>query len=42
VVPPFVTYTLTEAGRELEMVINAMAEWAFRDMKRNSALELAC
>jgi DNA-binding HxlR family transcriptional regulator len=35
VVPPFVTYTLTEAGRELESVINAMAEWAFKDMKRD-------
>lgn len=36
VVPPYVTYTLTEGGRELESVINAMAEWAYRDMKRNS------
>ncbi|MNL85625.1 HTH-type transcriptional activator HxlR [compost metagenome] len=35
VVPPYVTYTLTEGGRELESVINAMAEWAYRDMKRN-------
>jgi len=34
VVPPYVTYTLTEGGRELESVINAMAEWAYRDMKR--------
>ncbi|WAC11525.1 winged helix-turn-helix transcriptional regulator [Dyadobacter pollutisoli] len=42
VVPPFVTYTLTEAGSELEKVINAMAEWAFRDMKRNTALEVTC
>lgn len=38
VVPPFVTYTLTEGGMELESVINAMAEWAFRDMKRTSDL----
>jgi DNA-binding HxlR family transcriptional regulator len=37
-----VTYTLTDACRELETVINAMAEWAFRDMKRNAALEVAC
>ncbi|MCF0074451.1 helix-turn-helix transcriptional regulator [Dyadobacter sp. CY261] len=38
VVPPFVTYTLTEGGRELEPVINAMAEWAHRDMKRSGQL----
>ncbi|ACT92597.1 winged helix-turn-helix transcriptional regulator [Dyadobacter fermentans] len=37
VVPPYVTYTLTEGGRELESVINAMAEWAYRDMKRSHA-----
>ncbi|MGG7664757.1 winged helix-turn-helix transcriptional regulator [Dyadobacter sp. BHUBP1] len=36
VVPPYVTYTLTDGGRELEPVINAMAEWAYRDMKRNN------
>lgn len=36
VVPPYVTYTLTEGGRELESVINAMAEWAYKDMERNS------
>ena len=36
VVPPYVTYTLTEGGRELEPVINAMAEWAYKDMKRSS------
>ena len=44
VVPPYVTYTLTEGGRELESVINAMAEWAYRDMKRNdlpTAVEMA-
>jgi DNA-binding HxlR family transcriptional regulator len=35
-------YTLTDAGRELEPVINAMAAWAFRDMKRNAALEVTC
>jgi len=38
VVPPYVTYTLTEAGRELEAVINAMAEWAYRDIKRSGEL----
>jgi DNA-binding HxlR family transcriptional regulator len=36
VVPPYVTYTLTEAGHELESVINAMAEWAYKDMKRSN------
>jgi len=41
VVPPYVTYTLTEGGRELESVINAMADWAYRDMKRNSAPAVA-
>jgi DNA-binding HxlR family transcriptional regulator len=35
VVPPFVTYTLTESGKELETVIDAMAAWAFRDMERS-------
>ena len=35
VVPPYVTYSLTEAGQELESVINAMAAWAFRDMERS-------
>ncbi|PSL23149.1 winged helix-turn-helix transcriptional regulator [Dyadobacter jiangsuensis] len=38
VVPPYVTYTLTDGGKELESVINAMAEWAYRDMKRNNSL----
>lgn len=36
VVPPYVTYTLTEAGRELESVINAMAQWAYKDMERSN------
>lgn len=36
VVPPYVTYTLTESGRELESVINAMAQWAYKDMKRSN------
>jgi DNA-binding HxlR family transcriptional regulator len=42
VVPPYVTYTLTEAGAELETVINAMAEWAYKDMERSrNVLEMA-
>ncbi|MCE7072485.1 helix-turn-helix transcriptional regulator [Dyadobacter sp. CY351] len=36
VVPPFVTYTLTDSGRDLQPVIQAMAEWAFKDMKRQA------
>jgi DNA-binding HxlR family transcriptional regulator len=35
VVPPFVTYTLTEAGMELEPVIDAMAVWSLKDMDRS-------
>ncbi|MCE7040936.1 helix-turn-helix domain-containing protein [Dyadobacter sp. CY312] len=38
VVPPFVTYSLTEGGREIETVINAMADWAFRDMERSGII----
>lgn len=34
VVPPYVTYTLTTSGRALDVVINAMADWAFKDMGR--------
>lgn len=34
VVPPVVTYTLTEAGQELKGVIHAMAEWAGKDKER--------
>ena len=34
VVPPYVTYTLTESGQELESVINEMAKWALKDMGR--------
>jgi DNA-binding HxlR family transcriptional regulator len=33
VVPPFVTYRLSVAGRGLQPVIKAMAEWAIKDMK---------
>jgi len=35
VVPPHVTYKLSEAGNELAPVIDAMAAWAFQDMERN-------
>ncbi|WP_347217843.1 helix-turn-helix domain-containing protein [Chryseobacterium sp.] len=35
VVPPHVTYKLSEAGNELAPVIDAMAEWAFQDMERH-------
>src|ERR1700751_383038 len=28
VVPPYVTYSLSEAGRELQLVLHAMANWA--------------
>lgn len=34
VVPPFVTYRLTEAGKELYPVIDAMAVWALKDRQR--------
>lgn len=32
VVPPHVTYQLSEAGKGLVPVIGAMADWAFQDM----------
>jgi DNA-binding HxlR family transcriptional regulator len=32
VVPPFVTYRLSEAGMGLLPVIHAMATWAFKDI----------
>lgn len=32
VVPPFVTYGLSSAGKGLMPVVQAMAEWAFKDM----------
>lgn len=35
VVPPHVTYELSEAGCQLAPVIDAMADWAFQDMKRD-------
>ena len=31
VVPPFVTYRLSDAGRGLKSVLNAMADWAFQE-----------
>ncbi|WP_370899503.1 winged helix-turn-helix transcriptional regulator [Chryseobacterium gossypii] len=33
VIPPHVTYKLSEAGEGLIPVIEKMAEWAFQDMK---------
>ena len=33
VVPPHVVYRLSKAGRGLQPVIDAMADWSFRDMK---------
>lgn len=41
VVPPYVTYTLTASGRGLDVVINAMAEWAFKDMGKVFCEEMA-
>ncbi|RXM52826.1 MULTISPECIES: winged helix-turn-helix transcriptional regulator [unclassified Chryseobacterium] len=35
IVPPHVTYKLSDAGNELAPVIDAMAAWAFQDMERN-------
>ncbi|MGJ1198892.1 winged helix-turn-helix transcriptional regulator [Sphingobacterium spiritivorum] len=34
VVPPFVTYKLSAAGKGLFPVIDAMAKWAFQDMEK--------
>jgi DNA-binding HxlR family transcriptional regulator len=33
VVPPFVTYRLSAAGRALTPIVDAMAAWAIKDMK---------
>ena len=33
VVPPHVTYNLSESGKGLIPVIHAMAEWAFKEME---------
>lgn len=35
VVPPFVTYALTEAGHELTPVLVAMADWARKDQLKS-------
>jgi len=34
IVPPFVTYYLSESGEDLTTVLNSMAEWGLRDSKR--------
>jgi DNA-binding HxlR family transcriptional regulator len=34
VVPPFVTYSLSPAGRGLKLAIDSMAEWAIKDIRR--------
>lgn len=33
VLPPYVTYELSEAGKKLSPVIDAMVDWAYEDMK---------
>ncbi|KQM36532.1 winged helix-turn-helix transcriptional regulator [Chryseobacterium sp. Leaf201] len=35
VVPPYVTYKLSDAGMRLSPVIDAMADWAYDDMGQN-------
>ncbi|OKS84927.1 winged helix-turn-helix transcriptional regulator [Mucilaginibacter polytrichastri] len=42
VMPLFVTYTLTESGTALKTVINAMAEWAYLDMKSQAVSVTNC
>jgi DNA-binding HxlR family transcriptional regulator len=34
VVPPFVTYYLSESGEDFTSVLNAIAEWGVRDSRR--------
>lgn len=34
VVPPYVTYQLSNSGKELWPVLHAMAEWAIKDSKK--------
>jgi len=34
VVPPFVTYYLSQSGQELTPIMNAMAEWGYRDSQK--------
>lgn len=36
VIPPHVTYSLTEAGMELRQVLHAMANWAINDGKKKA------
>ncbi|MFB9843428.1 winged helix-turn-helix transcriptional regulator [Mucilaginibacter ginsenosidivorans] len=36
VVPPYVTYSLTPAGKGLQPILNAMATWGIEDSKRNA------
>lgn len=33
VVPPFVTYKLSNSGRGLKPILDAMAEWTFKELK---------
>ena len=37
VVPPFVTYSLTTAGKELTPVLRSMALWAIKDSKKKAS-----
>lgn len=37
VVPPYVTYSLTPTGRDLQPMLASMAEWAEKDMRRLGA-----
>ena len=37
VVPPYVEYSLTKAGNELQPVLEAMAAWAIKDSKKTAA-----
>jgi Predicted transcriptional regulators len=39
VVPPHVTYELSESGKGLIPVIQSMADWAFNDIKETSLLK---
>ena len=40
VVPPFVTYKLSDAGQKLTPVLNAMAAWGMEDYQSNIDREL--
>ncbi|WP_304622295.1 helix-turn-helix domain-containing protein [Pedobacter sp. MC2016-24] len=39
VVPPFVTYSLTQAGAKLQPVLSAMAIWGLDDMEQRRPLK---